>query len=586
MGLFSVLKSTSKTLKLGVQGLNSGLEEVNKGLEYVNQELSAWNEEQQEKQPLKDALHTVTMLEIRLNSFVRRTLSTFPYTSSCLKESLNAISLAKQFLRFGIENPEHRKSVLDAVRQLSQVFVLRYGEVEALLDEFSSDLKSNPNKLEAEAKEVIESGIWGEALESFNDTIDKLNSALPVEFVKLNYLNENNNRIMNSWDTWKHKYKKQIEHVAGYEEAFVDKVLSQISEIEPVDVVPQYHFIDDNGGNRYIDFMIINERKGYYLPIELDGTYKDTNHQRWKDFLIRQNSLITKFGIVLRFSNNQLMREHSKIIKKIRHTLHTQSTNKITEESKNKERERLRGWYDKKLNELEQSNHNHEAISAEICELRALVEEIKSTPKTEYGKELVDNNGGSKPKSGFWLGVSTALAIGLFSMLVLLSRSDVSFMRPVKPADLNSIETKEELTNTQSIEGVGEKPNPNGSRSIDDWVEVSADELALSHSIEVHDSNSIAPDQTMSLLGTYQVVCGIVREVKAFSKGSYLNFDYRYPNTEFRIVVWDSDVEKVLGYGENFQHFINRELCVSGEITSFGGQPQIIVKYSDQLERK
>lgn len=112
---------------------------------------------------------------------------------------------------------------------------------------------------------------------------------------------------MNNWKSWKIKYSKQIEHVAGYEEAFVDRVLSQIPEISPDDVIPQYHFVDDYNGNRYIDFMILNKAKGYYLPIELDGTYKDVNHQKWKDFLVRQNSLITKFGIVLRFSNKQML---------------------------------------------------------------------------------------------------------------------------------------------------------------------------------------------------------------------------------------------------------------------------------------
>ena len=83
---------------------------------------------------------------------------------------------------------------------------------------------------------------------------------------------------MNSWESWKHQYRKQIEHIAGYEERFVDDVLRKLPNISPSDVVPQYHFIDDKGGNRYIDFVILNEEKGFHLPIELDGTYKDIHH--------------------------------------------------------------------------------------------------------------------------------------------------------------------------------------------------------------------------------------------------------------------------------------------------------------------
>jgi len=219
---------------------------------------------------------------------------------------------------------------------------------------------------------------------------------------------------MNNWRTWKIKYKKQIDHVVGYEEAFVDKILSQIPEISPADVVPQFHFIDDNGGNRYIDFMIVNESKGYFLPIELDGTYKDINHQRWKDFLVRQNSLITKFGMVLRFSNKQMIWESSEVVAKIRQTLHLQSTNKVTEESKVRERERLMEWYEKKINELERSSHNHKSIEDEINQLRTLVEEIRAPQQQAPTKELVTNQKVSGSKS--MTGVCQAIIINRLKM--------------------------------------------------------------------------------------------------------------------------------------------------------------------------
>ncbi|MBE4032669.1 hypothetical protein HJ127_09685 [Vibrio parahaemolyticus] len=237
---------------------------------------------------------------------------------------------------------------------------------------------------------------------------------------------------MNNWRTWKIKYKKQIDHVVGYEEAFVDKILSQIPEISPADVVPQFHFIDDNGGNRYIDFMIVNESKGYFLPIELDGTYKDINHQRWKDFLVRQNSLITKFGMVLRFSNKQMIWESSEVVAKIRQTLHLQSTNKITEESKVRERERLMEWYEKKINELERSSHNHKSIEDEINQLRTLVEEIRAPQQQAPTKELVTNQKVSGSKSSFWLGISVALSTVLVGVIFLWTKSEVPDFNELK----------------------------------------------------------------------------------------------------------------------------------------------------------
>ncbi|NMU84397.1 hypothetical protein HKB16_16110, partial [Vibrio parahaemolyticus] len=77
------------------------------------------------------------------------------------------------------------------------------------------------------------------------------------------------------------------------------------------------------------------------------------------------------------------------VVAKIRQTLHLQSTNKITEESKVRERERLMEWYEKKINELERSSHNHKSIEDEINQLRTLVEEIRAPQQQAPTKELV-----------------------------------------------------------------------------------------------------------------------------------------------------------------------------------------------------
>lgn len=139
---------------------------------------------------------------------------------------------------------------------------------------------------------------------------------------------------MRNWKKWKRKYREEIKHIAGYEETFVDRVLCRVPELTPDDVIPQYHFIDDSGGNRYIDFMIINRSKGYCLPIELDGTYKDVDHHKWKDFLVRQNSLVTKFGVVLRFSNKQMFEEPNLVIAKISQTLNAQHLVELDSQTK------------------------------------------------------------------------------------------------------------------------------------------------------------------------------------------------------------------------------------------------------------
>ena len=115
-----------------------------------------------------------------------------------------------------------------------------------------------------------------------------------------------------NWQQWKYHYRKELWHPVGYEEQFVDMVLSQITIITPSDVIPQWHFVDEMGGNRYVDFVIINEAKGYNLAIELDGLTKlqdgvgNLDYRKYGDLWLRQNDLMGKVGMLLRFTNQQM----------------------------------------------------------------------------------------------------------------------------------------------------------------------------------------------------------------------------------------------------------------------------------------
>lgn len=134
-----------------------------------------------------------------------------------------------------------------------------------------------------------------------------------------------------NWEEWIVANKKEIEHVAGYEEQFVRYILAKIPEIKPEDVIAQYHFRDSNGRNRYIDFMILNKSKGYKLPIELDGYWKVQTYQEFDDMLKRQNDLVKLYGVLLRYTNKKMELNPRGIIEEIRNTLHLQSTNQLSE---------------------------------------------------------------------------------------------------------------------------------------------------------------------------------------------------------------------------------------------------------------
>lgn len=124
-----------------------------------------------------------------------------------------------------------------------------------------------------------------------------------------------------NWQQWKAKYHRELEHIAGYEEKFVDLVLMNIPNLQPTDVIAQYHFKDSDGKNRYIDFMIINQHKNWLLPIELDGYAKmvgnGNDYERFTDFLERQNDVIKIFGKIFRFSNKEFLTKPKGVINTI-----------------------------------------------------------------------------------------------------------------------------------------------------------------------------------------------------------------------------------------------------------------------------
>lgn len=131
------------------------------------------------------------------------------------------------------------------------------------------------------------------------------------------------------WAVWKRANAKKLLHPADYEEKFVDLVLSRVPGLKPDDVIPQFAFKDNGGGNRRIDFVILNEDKGYLLPIEVDGRSKDDVSSQWTDFLDRQNALIGSFGTVLRYSNAKMFNNSNAIIREISDHLANQAAAKV-----------------------------------------------------------------------------------------------------------------------------------------------------------------------------------------------------------------------------------------------------------------
>lgn len=386
------------------------------------------------------------------------------------------------------------------------------------------------------------------------------------------------------WYSWQERYCKQLKHVVGFEKAFVQNILMNVPNLAYSDVIPQYHFIDDKGGNRYIDFMIINQAKGYCLPIELDGYSKmvgnGEEYHKFNDFLERQNSIIKQFGLVLRYSNKKMLNEADSIINEISHTLNLQANNKSTQAIKEQQVSQLMATYDQQIKELKQQN-NHE-FGQLIQELRQEITHLKEQQVTEPVEPLptplpqVNKDTDTK-----WI-IAIVVGLVVVGVLGVLSYLSINKQRPMPVTQKNvqepeykaptvTYETKPSpLVVTQEQEQVQEqpvKPKPQPSKQ---------ESKPVKEVKEVKETPKPAKATSEYVEGTHQQMCGKVAGYKEFAKGVYLNLDGMYPRHKASITVWNAKEPEVY-------HLYDEYVCATGKVEFYKGKPRVSVQSVNQV---
>ncbi|MDV2485386.1 hypothetical protein [Acinetobacter towneri] len=369
---------------------------------------------------------------------------------------------------------------------------------------------------------------------------------------------------MLDWQKWKYENRDKIKHIVGYEEKFVDEILSQIPEISPDDVIAQYPFKDNKSGNRYIDFMIVNKSKGYQLPIELDGYAKINNkgYEKFNDFLERQNDLIQQFGIVLRYTNKKAFQQQQQVILEIRKALQVQASHQITEKSKQKQIQVLIAEYEAKIADYEKqqttnNSLNHSDVSNELSNVRKGIDAFKQNHLQELQnvqKELSEMKGRQTQELGsvkneikkqIYIGVGLVASIALGAVVYIKSTS-------------------------QSVENIPITQQVSSSYLSSD---VQADQNSTSS------ANHIQSIQASMYIGQNRIVCGKVAQLKEFSKGVYLNFDQPYPKATFTVVIWNNNSH----ISKQLRNVENNTLCIQGKIEEYRGKPQMVLNSLQQI---
>lgn len=98
---------------------------------------------------------------------------------------------------------------------------------------------------------------------------------------------------------------------------------------------------------------------------------------------------------------------------------------------------------------------------------------------------------------------------------------------------------------------------------------------------------TLSASEAASHIGEKAIVCGKVVDTRyaSSSRGrpTFLNLDRPYPNQVFTIVIWGEDRNK---FGEPEEKYRDKQICVTGIISSYRGVPQIQVSDPKQIQIK
>ncbi|GAM73626.1 hypothetical protein JCM19241_3081 [Vibrio ishigakensis] len=184
------------------------------------------------------------------------------------------------------------------------------------------------------------------------------------------------------------------------------------------------------------------------------------------------------------------------------------------------------------ISSLEQKN---DQLSAKVAELKQQGElkdlEVRLVQTILQSQNTVSSNS----NNGFWKGISLALALAVAGFGGWFAYH---------------------TTASNSVESVASAPAP---------------------------KTAVTTDEAIQYEGSSTTVCGKVVQITDFNKGSYLNFDKVFPQTQFTAVIWNSDLRNVTQDQSLYTTYSNQEVCVTGLVGSYKGRAQIVVKNPAQM---
>lgn len=426
------------------------------------------------------------------------------------------------------------------------------------------------------------------------------------------------------WEIWVKKKHNLMRHPCDFEARFVLEVLSRVSIITPNDVIPQYEFRDRTNKQRRIDFVILNEKRGYGLAIELDGLTKIDGYDKFEDLLNRQNDLL-KYNdqtilMLFRFANRSWLTNPHDIAQQIEEELKREEqasiellkTNQFLEYSRKAitqyqaERDALKEKLKSLENELQQKYLGIISLSKD-SDLRKLLNELahkesqlqqgiktqqeaasklisvqnKLTEERQvriqeyfekYKKDEKRDKDISFLKSR-QLEHDKQIRITKFNTYLIIIAFILIFILCIVFLNKRNDDNQREISfqNKSNTHGLPEN--------------VTRDDASLikkSNKLNyIEKGNSISTAESAQYIGNETTVCGVLEEVKSRGHLTYLNFDEKFPHNTFTGTIDDANAKEFIGINKR----VGEKICIRGIIKRYGSKTGISLTNKSQLVR-
>ena len=108
--------------------------------------------------------------------------------------------------------------------------------------------------------------------------------------------------------------------------------------------------------------------------------------------------------------------------------------------------------------------------------------------------------------------------------------------------------------------------------------------IILTYNIS-YSQTEISSEKAKYYVGENVLITGKIKEIKESSTGNiFLNFEKKYPNNPFTIVIFASDRADIQSdFRTNWVNLVNVTITVSGIIETYKDKPEIILKKAEQI---